>query len=177
MAGFFQQQKGQSSLLIPDRWIVILRSELCGILSLLFIISHICHYYHITTVKINIYCDNKSALQHTFNKHHGPPKFLSTDYDLINLTHNILGTFALTISSEWVKGHYSGSSITMLAWHLSLILVPRLRPCSGRLKGKAMICLLSDSVRIKARAETDSGRFTKRYFYMVLSRVYNFYKL
>jgi len=60
---------------------------------------------------------------------------------------------------------------------MSLILVPRLRPCSGRLKGKAMICLLTVSVRIKARAETDSGRFTKRYFYTVLSRVYNFYKL
>jgi hypothetical protein len=40
-----------------------------------------------------------------------------------------------------------------------------------------MICLLTVSVRIKAWAETDSGRFTKRYFYTVLSRVYNFYKL
>jgi hypothetical protein len=39
-----------------------------------------------------------------------------------------------------------------------------------------MIYLLTGTVRIKARAETDSGRFTKRYFYTVLSRVYNFYK-
>jgi len=40
-----------------------------------------------------------------------------------------------------------------------------------------MICLLTVSVRIKARAKTNSGRFIKRYFYTVLSRVYNFYKL
>jgi hypothetical protein len=40
-----------------------------------------------------------------------------------------------------------------------------------------MIYLLTVSVRIKVRAETDSGRFTKRYFYTVLSRVYSFYKL
>jgi len=59
---------------------------------------------------------------------------------------------------------------------LSLILIPRLRPCSGRLKGEAMIYLLTGTVRIKARAETDSGRFTKHYVYTVLSRVYNFYK-
>ncbi len=59
---------------------------------------------------------------------------------------------------------------------ISRILVPRLRPCSGRLKGKAMIYLLTGSVRIKAWAETDSGRFTKCYVYTVLSRVYKFYK-
>jgi hypothetical protein len=59
---------------------------------------------------------------------------------------------------------------------MSLILIPRLRPCSRRLKGKAMIYILTVSVRIKARAKTDSGRFTKRYFYTVLSRVYNFCK-
>jgi len=34
-----------------------------------------------------------------------------------------------------------------------------------------MIYLLTVSVRIKARAKTDSGRFTKRYVYTVLSRV------
>jgi hypothetical protein len=40
-----------------------------------------------------------------------------------------------------------------------------------------MFDLLTGTVRIKAPARTDSGRFTKRYFYTVLSRVYNFYKL
>jgi hypothetical protein len=52
-----------------------------------------------------------------------------------------------------------------------------LRPCSGRLKGEAMIYLLTGTVRIKVRAKTNSGRFIKCYVYMVLSRVYNFYKL
>jgi hypothetical protein len=37
-----------------------------------------------------------------------------------------------------------------------------------------MIVLLTGTVRIKAWARTDSGRFTKRYFDTVLSRVYNF---
>jgi hypothetical protein len=36
---------------------------------------------------------------------------------------------------------------------------------------KALIYLLTGSVRIKAQAKTGSGRFTKRYVYTVLSRV------
>jgi hypothetical protein len=93
-------------------------------------------------------------------------------YPLLNTTYSPKDIRPIDFCSLQMK-----CSALRLNRNLSLILIPRLGPCSGRLKGEAMIYLLTDSVRIKAWAKTNSGRFIKRYVYKVLSRVYNFYKL
>jgi len=102
---------------------------------------------------------------------------LQKNRDVHNAIHlNATSLWSASLTSTELTKYAEGLVAQNFDCRLSLILIPRLRPCSGRLKGKAMICLLTVSIRIKARAETDSGRFTKHYVYTVLSRVYNFYK-
>jgi hypothetical protein len=86
------------------------RPELRGILAALYIIHRICSYYDITSGKVILYCDNKSAIGTSFKPIAlGISPFLSPNYDLIHLAKHIIIITRITIIGQWVKGHYSGN--------------------------------------------------------------------
>ncbi len=85
------------------------RSELGGILSVLYIVHCICQFYDISTGKVVLYCDNKGALLNAFKPH--PPGISPTsaaDYDILSLARCFIQLIPVSISGEWVKGHYNG---------------------------------------------------------------------
>jgi hypothetical protein len=82
-----------------------------GILAALYIIHRICDYYHTSSGKITLFCDNKGAISNSFKKATpGISPFLSSDYDLIQLVKHLIAIIPVTVAGEWVKGHYSGKN-------------------------------------------------------------------
>lgn len=60
------------------------RSELSGLVAILFLVTKICAYHQIESGKITLYCDNKGAIYNIF--HHtytGISQYLYTDSDLV----------------------------------------------------------------------------------------------
>jgi hypothetical protein len=85
------------------------RTELGGLLAVLYIIHRICHHYQVTQGQAKCYCDNKGAVTNTFApRQRGITPFLNTDYDLIHLAQGLVQIIPVTIIGEWVKGHYTG---------------------------------------------------------------------
>jgi hypothetical protein len=85
------------------------RSELGGLLALLYLIHRICLSHQVTSGKVMIFCDNKGALANTFRpKTPSLTQFLTTDYDLLEEAHKLIAIIPITIVTEWVKGHYTG---------------------------------------------------------------------
>ncbi len=85
------------------------RSELGGILSVLYIVHRICQSYNISAGKVVLYCDNKGALRNAFKDN--PPGISPTsaaDYDILRLARRYIQLIPVSISGEWVKGHYNG---------------------------------------------------------------------
>jgi hypothetical protein len=97
----------------PDNSLPTLMSSFCselgGLLAIFYIIYRICQYYDVKDGKVTIYCDNKGALSKVFGTPQaGITPFLSTDCDLIELSHQFLQTLPVTYIYEWVKGHNDG---------------------------------------------------------------------
>jgi hypothetical protein len=85
------------------------RSELGGLLAVLYTIYRICQHYHVTSGKLRYYCDNKGVLTNVFSPlAPGLAPYLQTDADLVMEAKRLLGIIPITILAEWVKGHYSG---------------------------------------------------------------------
>ena len=60
------------------------REELGGLLAVLYVMHRVCQYYHVQEGKASIFCDNKGALTHVFNKCiTGISAYQILDYDLI----------------------------------------------------------------------------------------------
>jgi ribonuclease HI len=86
------------------------RAELCGILALLYVVQRICNYHAVTTGKLRLHCDNKSALAKTGSiAPRGITPFLTADYDLIALIQLQTTLLPISVACEWVKGHYTGN--------------------------------------------------------------------
>jgi len=85
------------------------RSELCGILAILYIVQRVCHSHRITSGTLHMYCDNKSALLKTVTTGpRGISPFFSADYDLITLIRLQTTLLSISVVGEWVKGHFTG---------------------------------------------------------------------
>lgn len=85
------------------------RSELGGLVTLLYIIHRICQYYNLETGHVTIYCDNISALHSTFHwTEQSITPFYTADYDLIHLAKYLLQLLPITAIGTWVNGHYGG---------------------------------------------------------------------
>jgi hypothetical protein len=67
------------------------RAELSGIVAVLFIIQRISHYYEVRRWKCTTYCDNKAALNKTFNLiEPGITPYMTPDHNLLELANNLL---------------------------------------------------------------------------------------
>ena len=87
------------------------RTELGGLVAVLYIIFRICTHYHITAGKLIYHCDNKGVLSNVFSS---PPvtitSSLQTDFDLVLTAKRLITLIPVTIVAEWVKGHYDGDT-------------------------------------------------------------------
>jgi hypothetical protein len=60
------------------------RSELSGLVAILFLVTKICAYHQIESGKITLYCDNKGAINNIFHRTYtGISQYLYTDSDLV----------------------------------------------------------------------------------------------
>jgi hypothetical protein len=86
------------------------RSELGGLLAVLYLIYRVCSYYEIQTGKLLLYCDNKGALQNVFHSKGKPgiTPFMDTDSELVEAARLLVSSIPITIMAEWVKGHKTG---------------------------------------------------------------------
>jgi len=86
------------------------RAELSGIIASLYLVYRICQYYNIETGTVRLYCDNKGALTNSFRPiYPGITPYLKTDHDLIEVVRALLAVIPVTVTHEWVKGHYTGT--------------------------------------------------------------------
>jgi hypothetical protein len=85
------------------------RTELGGLLAILYMIYRICQQYQVTSGKVSYYCDNKGVISNIFS-HRTPSitQFLQTDSDLVMEARHLLTLIPVTILASWVKGHYNG---------------------------------------------------------------------
>lgn len=83
------------------------RSELGGLLAVLYIIYRVCSAYDIQAGKVKYYCDNKGVIQNVFHPPCQPSitSFLATDSDLVYTARSLLDIIPITIIGTWVKGH------------------------------------------------------------------------
>ncbi len=94
------------------------RAELCGLTSVLFIILWVCNKHDIDSGSVRILCDSESALDQVFSTVRGsnnPLKQLASDFDLLSCAKDILLHLPvnITVTKEWVKGHYTGPNRTL----------------------------------------------------------------
>jgi ribonuclease HI len=85
------------------------RTELGGLVAVLYIIFRICSHYQVTAGKLTYYCDNKGVLSNIFRT--APITVtgcLQTDFDLVLVAKRLVSLLPITIVAEWVKGHYDG---------------------------------------------------------------------
>ena len=70
------------------------------------------HIGNISTGKVKLYCDNKSALENVFDSEpkRGIYPLLAVDYDLLVLAKDLLRALPIQVSSAWVKSQYTGDN-------------------------------------------------------------------
>ena len=82
------------------------RSELSGLVALLFLSTKICSFHNISSGGMTIYCDSKKALCNVFQTQYtGISPFLDPDFDLIIVAKNLLQNIPIVICNEWVEHH------------------------------------------------------------------------
>jgi hypothetical protein len=85
------------------------RSELGGLLAVLYLIHCICHHYQVQGGQLKYHCDNRGVLKNVFSPATpGIAPYLQADADLVMEARRLLSIIPVTIIAEWVKGHYSG---------------------------------------------------------------------
>jgi len=86
------------------------RAELSGIVATLYLIYRLCQFYKISEGAMTLYCDNKAALANAFKTiKPGITPYLTTDHDLVELAQALIHIIPIMITTEWVKGHYTGN--------------------------------------------------------------------
>jgi hypothetical protein len=87
------------------------RSELGGILTILFLLTQLGEYYEITAGTVVLYCDNEGALDNVFDEFpkRGIYPLLARDYDLLGAARALWRSLPITVNKQWVKGHYKGN--------------------------------------------------------------------
>ncbi len=87
------------------------RAELSGIVATLYLIYRLCQFYKISEGAMTLYCDNKAALANAFKTiKPGITPYLTTDHDLVELAQALIHIIPIMITTEWVKGHYTGNN-------------------------------------------------------------------
>jgi hypothetical protein len=90
--------------------VISYRAELSGIIACLYIIYRVFQYYQLSAGSCMLYCDNKGALKNAFQPiAPGITPYLKTDHDLIEVAQSLLTKILITITTQWVKGHYNGN--------------------------------------------------------------------
>ncbi len=85
------------------------RSELGGLLAVLYTIYCICQHYHVQGGKMKHHCDNKGVLTNVFSPTApGITPYLQADVNLVMKAKRLINAIPVTILAEWVKGHYNG---------------------------------------------------------------------
>ena len=86
------------------------RPEVGGLVGVLYILYSVVCTFSIAKGAVTIYCDNKSALENVFdtNLKRGIYPLLAVDYDLLQVARELRSKLPIKVSSQWVKGHYTG---------------------------------------------------------------------
>ena len=81
-------------------------------LALLYLLTVIVDIGDIKAGRVKLFCDNQSALDNVFGSTPkcGAYPMLAVDYDLLVLSRDLLRLLPITITGEWVKGHYKGDN-------------------------------------------------------------------
>jgi ribonuclease HI len=90
------------------------RAELSGIVATLYAADRIYQFHNISAGAMKLYCDNKGdkgALTNAFKPiKHGIMPYFRTDHDMIEVTQSLIRLIPIVITTQWVKGHYSGNN-------------------------------------------------------------------
>ena len=102
--------KGAGPIDCNPRTLSSYRPELGGLAAVLYLLLIIVQVFEVETGVVTLYCDNKSALENTFDEmpKRGIYPLLATDYDLLILLREILSILPIRVISKHVKGHYKG---------------------------------------------------------------------
>jgi len=86
------------------------RTELGGILALLYLLNVIVRCNELREGTVTLFCDNKTALENVFdeNPKRGIYPMLAADYDFIVIARKLVKATPITINHRHVKGHYTG---------------------------------------------------------------------
>ena len=86
------------------------RPELGGMAAVLYLLQVIVQVYGVQSGVVTLFCDNKSALDNTFDTvpKRGIYPLLATDYDMLILSKDILRRLPIKVIGKHVKGHYKG---------------------------------------------------------------------
>ena len=86
------------------------RTELGGILSLLYLVNVIVRSTDLREGTVTIFCDNQAALENIFSESpkRGIYPLLAADYDFLGMARKIFRETPITIKHRHVKGHYTG---------------------------------------------------------------------
>ncbi len=85
------------------------RSELGGLITVLYIIYRICSHYQVASGKMKYYCNNKGVFATVFSPTvPGLTPYLQADAELVMEAKRLISIIPITILAEWVKGHYTG---------------------------------------------------------------------
>ena len=102
--------KGAEPIDCNPRTLSSYRTELGGLAAVLYVLQIIVQVFEVETGVVTLYCDNKSALENTFDEmpKRGIYPLLATDYDLLILLREILSTLPIQVIIRHIKGHYKG---------------------------------------------------------------------
>ena len=89
------------------------RSELCGLLGIMYSLRELCHHHHIQSGSITVACDGLSAIRKALDKE-STFSCRSSQFDLLSAIESVLLTLPIQVHWRHVDGHQDDGRIVPL---------------------------------------------------------------